>query len=97
MSLDHEEREALAGICDDLQRADPELARSLRGLGRPSRWRWWVGLVLAVAGGALAVGMLGLRGVGIVDVILVLGAPLSLVWTLPAPAGPADGPPDPAV
>lgn len=90
MSLDHDERNALAGIRDGLVHADPQLARSLGGLGRPPRWRWWAGTGVVLAVGTAVVWTLGPLGIGILALFLVLGAPLTLL----GPFSGSDGPPD---
>ncbi|MGY1592141.1 DUF3040 domain-containing protein [Geodermatophilus sp. SYSU D00708] len=86
------EREALADINDALERDAPDLARSFGTLATPRPGRWLAGLAVCavVAGAAFAV--LGVRAVGVVALLLVLGGPVVVCLGLPDGGEPTAGP-----
>jgi hypothetical protein len=85
------EREALADIGDALEREAPHLARSFGVLARPRPGRWFTGLVACAVLGGAAFWLLGIRAVGVVAVLLVLGGPLVVALAL-RDGDPAAGP-----
>ncbi|MGY1704578.1 DUF3040 domain-containing protein [Geodermatophilus sp. SYSU D00697] len=87
------EREALADLRDALERDDPELSRSFGALARPHPVRWLAGLAgcAVLAGAAFAV--LGVRAVGVLGLVLVLGAPVLVCLACAGSDEPVEGAP----
>lgn len=89
---------ALADIRDALERDDPAFTRSFGVLTGHRPGRWLAGLAGCAVLAGVAFAVLGVRAVGVLALLLVLGSPVVVCLGVGAgrapPAGrPADGPP----
>jgi Protein of unknown function (DUF3040) len=87
------EREALADIRDALGRDDPGLTRSFGVLAGPRPGWCLAGMAACAVLAGAAFALLGVRGIGVVTLVLVLGGPVVVCLALPTGPDPAAGPP----
>jgi hypothetical protein len=88
------EREALADIRDALERDDPDLCRSFTVLAGPRVGRWLAGLAGCIVLTGATFWALGIRALGVVAVVLVLGAPVVVCLGCPGAADATAGLPE---